>query len=230
MNVSEARLIATWCPLIASAPNQPANTEIDAKVVNSTMDWIPIGSPMTRVRPSAALWSVSRRHGARTPASSRRESTNRRPSMNQRLIVLESADPGAPIAGAPRCPNTNTQLRVRFEMFPAMIVITMARVCFIACRLWRSVTHSSSTIMLGADIHTNPAARGTTSGGWRSSRKTLSAGRHSSVTTAPISTARTTPRWTPSAIPSWSRAPAAWETMGSIAHRVPMPNTARPKT
>ena len=134
MYMSDARFSATWCPPIAAAPNQPANTEIEPNVVNSTLIWMPIGRPMRSVRISASPRSASRRSGISTPASSRRPRTSSIASMSQRPIVLESAAPGAPIAGAPRWPNTSTQSSPRLTRLPATIVITTARVCFSACR------------------------------------------------------------------------------------------------
>ena len=105
-------------------------------------------------------------------------------------------------------------------------MITEGRVCFIACRLVRSDMKTSIRLKLGADTQTNRAARGTTSGGCRNRRNTVSAGMQSTVTASPVPIASTIPRWMPSAAASWSRAPIACETMGSIPQTMPIPNMA----
>ncbi len=81
MNVSDARLIATWWPPIAAAPNQPANTEIAPNVAYSTEFWSPIGSPSRTVCASGPNASAAGRHGRSTGASSRRAPTSRTATM-----------------------------------------------------------------------------------------------------------------------------------------------------
>ena len=104
----------------------------------------------------------------------------------------------------------------------------MARVCFMDCRLPRTVRYSSIAPRLTAEVDTNAAARGMTSAGWRNSVNTAPAGQHASVVATPSRSPSTSPRWMPSAAASWSRAPMACDTTGSTAHTTPMPKLCNP--
>jgi len=81
------------------------------------------------------------------------------------VIVVASADPGAPIAGKPQWPKTSTQSNPAFSRLLKTTTATSAFVRFMACRLCRSATNSSIGVMLGAEMWTNATARGITSAG-----------------------------------------------------------------
>jgi len=83
-------------------PEPPRDTEIAANVVNSTEFCAPIGNPSRNVRSSGRSASASLRHGSSIGSSSRRAITSSAASPRKRVIVVASADPGAPIAGNPQ--------------------------------------------------------------------------------------------------------------------------------
>ena len=110
MKVSEARLMATWCPAIARVPSQPIIRATKAKAPNSSVYWQPIGSPSRSIRPRGAHCQISGRSGSRCGRSRRQVSARSSRASSHRLMVVAQAEPMTPSAGAPKWPKMSTQL------------------------------------------------------------------------------------------------------------------------
>ena len=113
MYITAATLAAIWCAAELTAPRRAMNSAMNVNAVTSTRNVRPIGMPSAS---EVALVAHARPRPVREHAdSARRRATSRTRStramqMIQYTIAVDSAQPGAPSAGAPAWPNTSTHV------------------------------------------------------------------------------------------------------------------------
>ena len=122
--------------------------------------------------------------------------------MSQRLTTVAHAEPGAPMAGLPRCPYTNTQLSSTLARFADRITASSTRNFPSAWRLCRSTPKNRKGKTPAMEMITYEPASGTSGGAWCSVTSTACTGASSTLLTTPSNAASRKPRWMPRATAS----------------------------
>ncbi len=149
--------------------------------------------------------------------------------ISQRDIVVDHADPLAPMGSKPSFPNIRIQLTKTLNRFAISVAHTIGARRPIAWSTWRKTPNAKNATTLGMMRSVYSCAIGTISAGWRSAPST-GAVKSSRIELGMLTaSARISPRHTARAIDSSSRAPTAWLTTGSSAISIPTPKMETPK-